>query len=180
MKRKLISNTYLKDVLKYKIYIERNTMLNAYVCVKKIEEIAEPSYFYHENEKNCIIDNGYYILEYVPLNLNYTVRGFLNNNKEIVEWYIDISHKNGEIDAIPFYDDLYLDILIYGENIILIDQDELDNALDENVITRDDYDLAYFTANNLMEELRRNKNKFINRNNKDLLLLLEKMKNISD
>ena len=110
MRRKLISKTYLKDVNKYKldIYFDKD---DYYISVKKIINIEVP--FVLPNGL-CLIDNGYYIVEVIPKEENYAMRVYFNEKKERLEYYFDISLKNGldEDSKIPYYEDLFIDIVV--------------------------------------------------------------------
>ena len=112
MRKKLISKTYLRDVDKYKLVIYYDNE-DYYLSVKKIISIKEP--FIVENGL-CLINNGYYIIEVLPKEANYTMRVYFNEEKERLEYYFDISSHNGldEESRIPYYDDLYTDITITG------------------------------------------------------------------
>ena len=104
MREKLITKTYLRDVNKYKleIYYDKE---DYYLSIKKILNIEKP--FILENGL-CLIDNNYYIVEVLPKNENYAMRVYFNEKKERLEYYFDISLKNGldEETRIPYYDDL--------------------------------------------------------------------------
>lgn len=165
MRIKLISKTYLRDVSKYNINIYFDND-DYYISVKKIIEIKEP--FILKNGL-CIIDNGYYIVEVIPKNENYIMRVFFNDKKERVEYYFDISLKNG-VDSetkIPYYDDLFTDITVTDGNIEVLDEDELKDALERQEITKGDYDLANKTRDWLLSTIK-------NKNNKYMKLDLEK------
>lgn len=161
MKRKLISKTYLRDVNKYilKIYFNRE---DCYICVKKIIDVKEPFIL---DSGRCLIDNGYYIVEVIPKHENYTMRVFINDKKEILEYYFDISLENGldEESNIPYYDDLYLDITINKEGKIkILDEDELLDALNKNEITKEEFNLANKTKDLLLDSIQNKNNKYIN------------------
>lgn len=160
MKRKFLSHTYLKDVEKYimKYYMNEQDF---YMVIKKIELIKKP--FIPQPEYH-LIDNGYYIVEILPKNEKYTIRIFMNDKKEILEYYFDIVKENAldENLKIPYYDDLYLDITMKDDKFIIWDQDELNEALENNVITKEDYDLSERTKDELLMELKSKKNRFVN------------------
>lgn len=90
---------------------------------------------------------------------NYTLTTMLNEKHEVVQWYFDICSGNKINDlGIPYYDDLYLDVVLLptGE-ILLLDEDELEKALEENDITKEQYELAYFEAKKLIHNIQENK-----------------------
>ena len=83
-----------------------------------------------------------------------------------------MSRDNGVEENIPYYDDLYLDI-IYCPNednqIIVDDEDELLEALKSDQITKKEFDLAKDVCSELIEEIQQNKNIFINMDKKELI-----------
>ncbi len=159
MRKKLISKTYLRDVNKYnlKIYYDKE---DYYLAIKKIIDIKEP--FISPNGLR-LIDNGYYIAEVIPKNENYTMRVYFNKKMERLEYYFDISLENGidEESKIPYYDDLYLDITLKDDIVEILDEDELEEALKSKKITKNEYDLANKTKENLLESIEKNNNKYI-------------------
>ena len=82
----------------------------------------------------------------------------------MVDYYIDITLENGVKNMVPYYIDLYLDIVHYpSENkIAFYDEDELLDALHQGKISKHDYNFAYHVGNKLMEELNAGKNKYFN------------------
>lgn len=160
MREKLISKTYLRDVSKYKleIYYDKE---DYYISVKKILNIEKP--FILENGL-CLIDNNYYIVEVLPKNENYAMRVYFNEKKERLEYYFDISLKNGldEETRIPYYDDLYTDITVTQDIIEVIDEDELQEALNNGKINESEYNLANRAKDNLLKSIKEKTNKYMN------------------
>ncbi len=157
MRKKYISKTYLKDVDKYtlKIYFDRE---DCYIGVKKIIQIENPFII----NDTILIKNDYYLVEVVPKNEHYCIRMFINEQKEIISYYFDITKENGldQYTQIPYYDDLYLDV-VYNNHIEVLDKDELNEALDKNMITKEDYELANNTKNELIKSIENNTNKYL-------------------
>ncbi len=79
----------------------------------------------------------------------------MNENDTILLWYIDMIAKQGiGLDGIPYFDDLYLDLVVYPDGTIIEDDmDELEEALRENVINLQQYELAIETSNRLKNTL---------------------------
>jgi uncharacterized protein len=170
MKKKYITETYLKGVDDYDIKIIKED--NCYVSVKHIKSIDTPYIETHTEKNICLLDVGYYIIEYLPINENYCVRVFMNKEKEVLQYYIDITKKNDVEDGKPFYYDLYLDITIdmNADKLISIwDEDEIKEAVDLGKISEDDMIMAYKVMNNLLEQIFTNNNSYINRNHKELI-----------
>lgn len=160
MREKLISKTYLRDVNKYKleIYYDKE---DYYLSIKKILNIEKP--FILENGL-CLIDNNYYIVEVLPKNENYAMRVYFNEKKERLEYYFDISLKNGldEETRIPYYDDLYTDITVVQKNIEVLDEEELEEALNMGKISKEEYNLANETRDKLLKSIKNKNNKYMN------------------
>ena len=89
----------------------------------------------------CLIDNGYYIVEVIPKNENYAMRVFFNEKKERLMYYFDITLGNGlDLDTlIPYYNDLYLDIIVVNKKIKILDENELQEALSMGTEFFDNY-----------------------------------------
>ena len=160
MREKLISKTYLRGVNKYKleIYYDKE---DYYLSVKKILDIEKP--FILENGL-CLIDNNYYIVEVLPKYENYAMRVFFDENKQRIEYYFDISLKNGldEKTKIPYYDDLYIDIAFNKRNIKVLDEEELKEAFNGGKINNEEYNLANETKDKLLKSIKDKNNKYIN------------------
>lgn len=166
MRKKLLSKTYLRDVSEY--IMEFSFTHNDYFLVKKKIIKADP--FILSNGLK-VIDNNYYIIEILPKNENYVIRAYLDSDKNLIEYYIDITNGCGvdEISKIPYYDDLYLDITITNNNVEILDEDELENAYQNKLIDEDTYNMAVNTKNNLLKEIKHNSNKYLNLDMKELL-----------
>lgn len=162
MIEKLISKTYLRDVNRYKleIYYDKE---DYYLSIKKILNIEKP--FILENGL-CLIDNNYYIVEVLPKNENYAMRVYFNEKKERLEYYFDISLKNGldEETRIPYYDDLYTDITVVQKNIEVLDEEELEEALNMGKISKAEYNIANETRDKLIQSIKNKNNKYMNLN----------------
>jgi predicted RNA-binding protein associated with RNAse of E/G family len=83
----------------------------------------------------------------------------LNEKKEIVQWYLDICYCHGVTEnGVPWYKDLYLDIIIFPDHTwILVDEDELEGALQTGAITKREYDYAWFITGDLIKKLTTNR-----------------------
>ena len=157
---KYIYKTYLRDVNKYEYNIFEDKEKKCYISIKKILEIKEPYYTKHDV---CLIDNNYYIIEVVPLEENYCIRIFIDKKRQIILYYFDITKENGfnkEINS-PYYNDLYLDVVLEDGSIRVLDEDELEMALKEKNINKEEYELAINKKNELIESLETNTNKFM-------------------
>lgn len=163
MKKKLLSKTHLKEAVDYEIkfYILDKDKL---VCQKTINKVTKPFVSKTIWKGLVLIDNGYKIVEVLPKNKNYAMRVFVDKDNNVVERYFDIVKSSGvdEETNIPYYDDLYLDVLVAGDDLFVADQDELDEALRSGEISKEDYDLAEKTKDQLVEEIKNGTNELFN------------------
>lgn len=108
----------------------------------------------------CIMDNNYKWLEFYDYSSKVKLTAFYDEEDKIIEWYFDIAREIGKENGVPYEDDLYLDVVVTqtGE-VILLDEDELKAALDRMEITDLEYRNAYKEAENLMDKLKRRKEK---------------------
>lgn len=122
------------------------------IFVEKVNKKFKVSY---GDESFLILDDGYTWVQIVPLDKHYTVTIMFDDNKNIVQWYIDITNMNGiDSDGRVFYDDMYLDVVITKERrVILIDEDDINNALSNYIITSGQYKNAYKEARDIMDKI---------------------------
>ena len=154
---KFTTNTYMKEAIDYEIVLQKEK--DFFITIKKYNKVSNK--FIINNI--TYIDNNYYLLEITPFNEHYNIRFYVDNNKNIIDYYIDITLENGIKYKIPYYIDLYLDIIHYpGNNTIsFCDEDELKEALNNKVISKKDYNLAYTVGNKLLKEIFNNTNKYL-------------------
>ena len=97
---------------------------------------------------------------------------FIDNELKTISYYFDISLGNGLENGRPYYDDLFLDI-VYGadtnNNIKVLDEDELLDALEKGIITKKEFDLAHSVCAGLAKEIMENRNAFVNMNKKEII-----------
>lgn len=161
MKKKFTTNAYMRCAKNYdiKIYNFEDFCL----VVKKVNEVESP-FITHIGQN--IMDNGYFVLECTPKNENYSMRVFYNKKKQPLLYYFDITKEQGldKETGVPYYIDIYTDIMIYtSENkIVVVDEDELKEALNKNEITKAEFNKANKVTKQLYKELQNNTNKYKN------------------
>lgn len=159
MRRKYYSRTYLDNIRKYLIKFDFSND-DYMVCTKKI--IDGDDFVAKEGHK--LISNGYYMVEIIPKDGNYVMRAYLDDKMTVQEYYFDVVSDKGidSLTKVPYYDDLYLDVVISKTGLELYDQDELDEAHDKGDVSDELYKIANDTAKNLMEEIKNGTNKYRN------------------
>lgn len=164
-KTKFTTNTYMREAIDYDIVIVKEEDL--FITIKKYKSLTAPFTLTNEDGKEVnYIDKDYYVVELTPLKEKYNIRYYFDNNKNFIDYYIDITYENGEKYKLPYYVDLYLDIIHYpnSNTVKFCDEDELENALKNKIISKKDYNMAYRVANKLLKEIENNKNKYLNMN----------------
>ena len=166
--KKRYANRYeFQDSTIYKKRSIKSDEFTGDICYYKFNSVNKKIYI---PNGTCIMDNDYEWLEFYDYNSKIKLSALYNQNKEIIEWYFDITKVIGKENGIPYEDDLYLDVVVNPEGeIILLDEDELKAALDRLEISKEDYNMAYNEANMLMNKLKGNKceleaftNKYLN------------------
>lgn len=172
MRKKYLSKTYMRGVSDWDLVLLKRKSENYYLCIKRINEIDQAFVVETSGQSIVYIDNGYYIVEFTPLDKFYNARVYLDKDANVIGYYFDMSRGNGVEENVPYYDDLYLD-LIYCPNeddlLSIEDEDELLDALNAGKITKKEYNLAKDVCSSLIEEIRKKKNIFINMDKKELI-----------
>ena len=107
----------------------------------------------------CIQDDNYKWLQFYQYNKRVCLTTIYDNNNNIVEWYFDIAKEIGKENGMPYQDDMYLDVVLKpnGE-VVLLDEDEFEEAFERKEFTKEEYDKAYKTAYALMDILKNKQN----------------------
>ncbi|WP_409296719.1 DUF402 domain-containing protein [Peribacillus sp. SCS-26] len=138
-------------------------LLNSYECGSSsdykgmwtridMHKIREPLHVTYDGITQCIVQEGFSWIQLFPEGEQYTITAVVNTEGQIIQWYIDVCWQHGVCEnGIPWYDDLYLDLVILptGEYYIL-DEDELQEALELRRITQEQFDSAYKTLSKLI------------------------------
>lgn len=178
-----IRKKQIQEANDVKITIKKLENLNCYFTIKEINSIDENNKLFKNNSKFRKVDKGYKLLEYTPIDKDYNVRAFVNDKNEILQYYIDVTDGMELRDGVPFYNDLYLDIIDFSnqeffdnyneeknkEKIYLEDEDELREALACGKISQQQFNKAYDVANELIDEIKLGRNIYINRGIEDFL-----------
>lgn len=135
------------------IYIQNrmnNRYLTGYACFIKLKNVSRPLIVNNGVEEICIKNENYEWIEVYPDNSNYALTIMFDDKQNLIEWYFDISKNIGVENGVPYEDDLYLDMIItpQGKKLIL-DEDELKEALNRCEIAKEDVTLAYKTLEEL-------------------------------
>ena len=126
-----------------------------YLGLIDIKQVSEAQKWNFNGEDIVVCDNGLKWLSILPENDFYCITTMMNEKDDILLWYIDMIADQGiDADGIPYFDDLYLDLVVYPNGEIIVDDmDELEEALRQKDITKEQFDLAINTADQLKQGL---------------------------
>jgi hypothetical protein len=148
---------------KMKISAVNTDFFKGYIGVIEIEKVTEPQIWKFNGEDIVVCDKGIKWLSILAQDDFYCITAMLNEKNEILLWYIDMIAEQGiDEDGIPYFYDLYLDLVVYPNGTIIVDDmDELKDALLIKEITLEQYNLAINTSQKLRDNLLNNIDDFI-------------------
>lgn len=128
-----------------------------------IKDLKEPLTKIYNKKIITIANKNYYWLQIGIENKNYWITAMYDNNEKLIQYYIDITKRNYINDGDSYFEDLFLDVVIFPtKEKIYLDGDELDKAFNEKIIKKEEYDLAIYTANYISDMILNNKEEFDN------------------
>lgn len=127
-----------------------------------LRELTAPLTIHYDFGDVLIADTDYSWLQIALIDEFFWLTAMYDNNGQLIELYFDITGGNRFDDPEnPCFEDMYLDIAITGDTMEILDQDELDEALQNSDITQTEYDHAEKVCRELFAYLRENKAKVI-------------------
>ena len=122
-----------------------------------IHAVTKPQYWHVAGKSLVIADAGMAWLSLLPEEGHYCIVAMLDRRGRLVLWYIDMIDGQGtDADGVPWFDDLYLDLVVKPDGFIHEDdRDELDEALRAGDITPAQHRMAIDTADMLRAGLLR-------------------------
>ena len=129
----------------------RADFFQGYIGLIEIEEVNEVQIWKFNGEDMVVCDKGIKWMSILPQNDFYCITAMMNEKNEVLVWYIDMIESQGtDPDGIPYFNDLYLDLVVYPDGTIMVDDmDELEQALLQKDITQEQHDLAVDTCDKL-------------------------------
>lgn len=165
MKRSKLSYDEWKCIETKKLKGKRvNTdFFKGYIGILEIEKVTEKQIWRFNDEDIIVCDNGLKWLSILPQDDFYCITAMMNENNDILLWYIDMIAEQGiDEDSVPYFDDLYLDLVVYPTGMIKVDDmDELEEALARKEITEEQFNVAINTSNKLNNGLLSNIDTFV-------------------
>ena len=136
---------------------------HGYIGLIQIKEVSEAQIWQFQGENITVCDKGLKWLSILPKEDFYCITAMMNEKNDILLWYIDMIAEQGiDSDGVPYFLDLYLDLVVYPDGIIVVDDmEELKDALLKGDITQEQFDLAINTKDKLMTGILSNIDSFI-------------------
>ena len=135
--------------------IEDSPDFKGYVGLLTIDEVSQKQVWDYKEDKITVCDNGYKWLTIMPKDDHYCITVMMDEEYNVKVSYIDMIDSQGiDEDGVPFFYDCYLDLVVYPDGYVKVDdRDELDEALEKEDISKEQYDRALQTADKLVKEL---------------------------
>lgn len=165
MKRSRLSYDEWKYIISKDMHGKQidSELLEGYIGLIDIKEVSKAQIWKFNGEDIVVCDKGRKWLSILPRNDWYCITAMMDEEEKILLWYIDMIAGQGvDIDGVPYFDDLYLDLVIYPDGTIIVDDmDELEEALSKKDITQDQFNLAIETSQRLQQGILRDISSFI-------------------
>ena len=157
MKRSRLSYDEWKCIISKEIIGKQVSMdfFTGYIGLIEMKEVSEVQTWKFNDTEFAVCAQGFKWISILPQDNFYCITAMMNEKNEIAVWYIDMIAAQGiDVDGIPYFDDLYLDLIVFPNGEIKVDDmDELEDALHQGDITQEQFDLAINTANDLKSGL---------------------------
>lgn len=124
-----------------------------------LEDVIKPLVVKRPNGKSeVVIDGGYKILTFFPEKGAYCCTVMINRENKILQWYFDILKGDCKFDSdVPYGEDVFLDVvLLPNGEYYMIDEDDLNDALNNKTITYEEFEKAYETAEKIKNFVKNN------------------------
>ena len=157
MKRSRLSYDEWKCIISKDIFGKtvNSELFNGYIGLIDIKEVSKIQTWNFDGKAVVVCDKGRKWLSILPQNGWYCITAMMDENEKILLWYIDMIATQGiDVDGVPYFDDLYLDLVVYPDGTIIVDDmDELEEALSKKDITQEQFNLAIETSHRLQQGL---------------------------
>lgn len=130
-----------------------NEYFEGKICMLTMNEVESPLKVSSPIGMVTIADNGYKNIIIAPTNENWWLTVMFDDNNKLIESYFDITRLNNFYNEDnPFFIDMKLDVCIpYNQEPSIMDEEELKELLDNGFITEEDFNMAYSTANKIID-----------------------------
>ena len=128
--------------------------LRGMACLFRLKKTKAPLISNVFGNDMTILDDDYTWLQIAPEGQHWWLSVMFDTTGRLVQYYFDVSINNHIDGDRSTFDDLFLDVVMRNDGaVILLDQDELDEALASSVITEAQYELSASVAAHLLDVL---------------------------
>ncbi len=146
---------------------------NAAAALMQIKKVTSPLVVTAAGHPLTIADDGYSWMQLAPECQYWWMSVMFDRSGHIIQYYFDTTKGNHIDGDRSYFIDLYLDVVALPDGRVeLLDRDELDNALDAELISLEEYTLSVATADMLLKNIPKN----ISRLNSFCYKLLDQLK----
>lgn len=153
MKRKRLSHDSWKCILSKDMHIAQvsTEFFTGHMAFMEVKDITGTQTWEFRGENIVVCDKGMKWLSILPQNDFYCITAMMDEKDTVILWYIDMIATQGvDADGVPWFDDLYLDLVVYADGTAVVDDmDELEAALAGGDITHKQFELALETCERL-------------------------------
>ena len=153
---KLTFDEWNKTVPKNEVNLfETEEIYGAFI---NIIEVKKPQVWFCFDKKITVADNGYKWLVVLPKEDNYAITMYMDRNDVPILWYIDLIDGIGvDADGIPFYNDMFLDLIISDDGqVVEDDRDEFEKAYFDGIINNKQYQKVISVSEQLKQRISEN------------------------
>ncbi|WP_240697225.1 DUF402 domain-containing protein [Sporolactobacillus sp. THM19-2] len=154
MKRKYADRRGWRRIIKSRIYrkIFMWPDFHGEAVLIQFDAVKAPLSVLYEGVRTKTVDRGYSWLQLFPDETSdFVLTVMFNHHHQLVQCYFDVINRRGRgMDGILWFDDLYLDLILFPDHkCYLVDENELNEALESGIITPSMYNRAWHTARQL-------------------------------
>ncbi len=159
MNRKTICRDDWTQILEKEVIIRDFTWkgLPGKISLMRILKVSSPLSIDYGNEKVRIVDEGYSWVQFALEGAYFWVTSMFDEADRLVEIYIDMTDGNITDTEDPCFDDLYLDFVVHGDAVLELDRDELSEAYEKGMITKEQYERTSAEGDRVLRYLHENR-----------------------
>jgi len=165
MKRKYANRADWPRILSKRYEQQRldHAGFHGYITWLWLDRVKQPLEVEVQGVRRCVAGDGYVWMQLFPDGGRHTLTIMLDRKLQVRQWYYDVAREVGlSSDGTPYWDDMYLDVVCFSPyEPVLIDQDDLDAALGEGVISKEDYEETCREAEALLQSVKDGTNPLI-------------------
>ena len=109
------------------------------ISLLKITAIRSPFIRRLDGQEVLLADTGYYWLQLALDGSHAWFTVMFDDRGELIQIYVDVTGGNEAKKENPTFEDMYLDYVVYGDNVYELDRDELEEAYSSGAIDKERY-----------------------------------------